>query len=35
MGIDISGRLDELLGGVAILAAALCYAITQTLSEEA
>jgi drug/metabolite transporter (DMT)-like permease len=27
MGVDISGRLDELLGGVAILAAALCYAV--------
>lgn len=27
MGIDFSGRLDELLGGVAILAAALCYAV--------
>ena len=27
MGLDISGRLDELLGGVAVLAAALCYAV--------
>ena len=27
MGIDISGRLGELLGGVAILGAALCYAV--------
>lgn len=26
MGLDISGRLDELLGAAAILAAALCYA---------
>jgi drug/metabolite transporter (DMT)-like permease len=27
IGIDISGRIDELLGGVAILVAALCYAV--------
>lgn len=27
MGLDVSGRLDELLGGVMILAAALCYAV--------